>query len=138
MGRLIASISIILFCVISLVIPYSVVNAQGELSASEQSLCTSSGNKLSDDKKQCIVQDGERPLTGSPDSFINVFTNLLLYIAGAIAVIVIIVGGIRYITSTGDAMRIKQAKDTILYGIVGLIVAIIAWAIVNYIVDTLS
>lgn len=85
---------------------------------------------------QCTTPGKE--LTGSPDSYLNIFTNLLLYIAGAIAVIVIIIGGIRYITSTGDALRVKQAKDTILYGIVGLVVAIIAWALVNYIVDTLG
>lgn len=103
----------------------------------DKTLCESAGNKYTTDDGGTCTAPG-RQLTGSPESFLNVFTNLLLYIAGAIAVIVIIVGGIRYITSTGDAMRIKQAKDTILYGIVGLIVAIIAWAIVKYIVDTLG
>ena len=60
-------------------------------------------------------------------------TNVLLYVTGAIAVIVIIIGGLRYVTSTGDATRIKQAKDTILYGVVGLIVAILAYAIVRFV-----
>jgi hypothetical protein len=69
---------------------------------------------------------------------IGVIVNLLLYIAGAIAVLVIIYGGIRYITSTGDATRIKQAKDTVLYAVVGLIVAILAYAIVNTVVFQLG
>lgn len=61
--------------------------------------------------------------------------NILLYLLGIIAVIMIIVGGIRYTTSAGDASRIKAAKDTITYSVVGLIVALLAFAIVNFIVD---
>lgn len=100
----------------------------------EEELCKAAGNTYSNGV--CTAPGKE--LTGSPSSFLNTFTNLMLYIAGAVAVIVIIIGGIRYITSTGDAMRIKQAKDTILYGIVGLIIAIIAWALVNFIVRQLT
>lgn len=61
--------------------------------------------------------------------------NVLLFILGAIAVIMIIIGGIRYTTSNGDASNIKSAKDTILYAVVGLVVAILAYAIVNFVVD---
>lgn len=61
--------------------------------------------------------------------------NLLIYVLGIIAVIMIIVGGIRYTTSNGDASSTKGAKDTILYSIVGLIVAIMAFAIVNFVLS---
>jgi hypothetical protein len=64
--------------------------------------------------------------------------NLMLYLAGAIAVIVIIYGGIRYVTSTGDAARVKAAKDTIMYAVVGLIVALLAYAIVNFVVNNIK
>jgi hypothetical protein len=64
--------------------------------------------------------------------------NLLLYITGALAVIVLIYGGIRYVTSTGDAKRVQQAKDTIVYAITGLVIAILAYAIVNFVVGSLS
>ena len=59
--------------------------------------------------------------------------NVLLFILGAIAVVMIIIGGVRYTTSNGDASAIKGAKDTILYSVIGLIVAILAYAIVNFV-----
>lgn len=60
--------------------------------------------------------------------------NVMLYVLGAIAVIMIVVGGIRYTTSTGDSSRVKAAKDTIMYAVVGLVVALLAFAIVNFVV----
>ena len=67
------------------------------------------------------------------EPLIKKVVNTLLYVLGAIAVIMIVVGGIRYTTSGGDASAIKGAKDTILYSVVGLIVAIMAYAIVNFV-----
>jgi hypothetical protein len=62
--------------------------------------------------------------------------NVMLYVLGAIAVIMIVIGGIRYATSGGDSSSIKGAKDTILYAVIGLIVAILAYAIVNFVLDS--
>lgn len=62
----------------------------------------------------------------------------LFYVVGAIAVIILIMGGIRYITSTGDAKRVQAAKDTILYAVIGIIVAILARAIVGYTVGQIG
>lgn len=69
---------------------------------------------------------------------IKTIVNVLLFILGAIAVIMIIIGGIRYTTSNGDAGSIKSAKDTILYAVIGLVVAILAYAIVNFVVGAFS
>lgn len=63
--------------------------------------------------------------------------NLLLTIAGIIAVIMIVIGGIRYTTSAGDAGQTKSARDTIIYAVVGLVVAIMAFAIVNFVLREL-
>jgi glucose uptake protein GlcU len=59
---------------------------------------------------------------------------MLLFLIGVIAVIAIIMGGIRYTTSNGDASQTKAAKDTILYAVVGLIVAIMAYAVVSWVI----
>jgi hypothetical protein len=78
---------------------------------------------------------------GTPTDLTNVFgtiANILIFITGAISVIIIIFGGLRYVTSTGDAGRVKQAKDTIQYAIIGLVVSILAYAIVNFVVDNLT
>ena len=64
---------------------------------------------------------------------IKTVVNILLFILGAIAVIMIIIGGVRYTTSNGDSSAIKGAKDTILYAVIGLVVAILAYAIVNFV-----
>lgn len=66
---------------------------------------------------------------------IKTIVNVMLFILGAIAVIMIIIGGIRYATSNGDPSSIKGAKDTILYAVIGLIVAIMAYAIVGFVID---
>jgi len=63
--------------------------------------------------------------------------NIMLFLIGAIAVIMIVVGGIRYTTSGGDSSSITGAKNTILYAIVGLVVAIMAYAIVNFVLQAL-
>lgn len=60
--------------------------------------------------------------------------NILMFLLGAIAVIMIVIAGIRYTTSNGDASTIKSAKDTILYAVVGIIVALIAYAIVSFVI----
>ena len=67
-----------------------------------------------------------------PD-IITTIINVMLFIAGALAVIMIIYGGIRYITAHGDEKQVKVAKDTIVYSVVGLIIAIIAYALVTFI-----
>lgn len=69
------------------------------------------------------------------ESYLKIIVNTLLFILGAIAVIVIVIGGLKYVTSDGDPGKIKSAKDTILYAVVGIIVAILAYAIVNFVID---
>ena len=67
---------------------------------------------------------------------ITTIINVMLFIAGALAVIMIIYGGIRYITAHGDEKQVKVAKDTIVYSVVGLIIAILAYALVTFIFNT--
>ena len=65
-------------------------------------------------------------------------TNVLLFIIGAVAVIMLIIGGIRYTVSAGDSNAITSAKNTILYAIVGIIVAILAYAVVNWVIGSFT
>lgn len=62
-------------------------------------------------------------------------TDVLLFIVGAVAVIMLIVGGIRYVTSGGNQQAVSDAKNTILYAIVGIIVVLLAYAVVNFVVS---
>lgn len=59
--------------------------------------------------------------------------NVVIGVVGVIAVVIIIVGGISFTTSQGEAAKVAKARNTILYGIVGLVIAILAFAIVNFV-----
>lgn len=62
----------------------------------------------------------------------------LIFAVGVISVIMIIVGGIRYALSNGDSARIASAKNTVLYAVIGLILSLLAFAIVNFVVGRFS
>lgn len=64
--------------------------------------------------------------------------NVLLFLIGVISVIMLIYGGIQYTLSSGDSGKVNNAKNTILYAIVGLIVAILSYAIVNFVLKSLT
>jgi|JI10StandDraft_1071094.scaffolds.fasta_scaffold16980_4 hypothetical protein len=68
-----------------------------------------------------------------PGSIWTNIINTMIYVVGAVAVLMIVVGGLRYVLSGGDASQTKSAKDTILYSIIGVIIAIMAFAIVNFV-----
>ena len=72
-----------------------------------------------------------------PITIINIL-NVVIGISGLIAVIFIIIGGFNYMTSSGDAAKIKKAKDTILYACIGLVVCVIAFAIVNWVIAAVT
>ena len=81
--------------------------------------------------------NGPTNLTGTGGAFTTI-VNVLLFIIGAVSVIMLIYGGIRYTTSGGNANSVTAAKNTIMYAIVGLVIAIFAFAIVNFVVDRLN
>ena len=65
-------------------------------------------------------------------------SNTLIFLVGAIAVIMLIIGGLRYVTSNGEASSIKGAKDTITYAIIGIIVAMLSYALVSFVIGRFS
>lgn len=74
----------------------------------------------------------EHDLVDTSTTIINVIVGVI----GIIAVFVIVLGGIFFVTSTGDAAKIKRAQHAILYGVVGLVIAILAFAIVNFVLKS--
>ena len=75
--------------------------------------------------------------TGAEDLVKNII-NILLTVASVVAVIMIIVGGIRYATSNGDSNNVTAAKNTIMYAVIGLVIAIFAYAIVNFVLTQIG
>lgn len=72
------------------------------------------------------------------ESQIQLILNAVYVVIGMVAVIMIILGGVSYATSQGDAAKVKKGKDTILYGIIGLIVVLLAFAITNFVLTQLG
>jgi hypothetical protein len=72
------------------------------------------------------------------NEIVELVINLFSVIVGVIAVIMIIVGGLKYITSGGDSAGVTSAKNTILYAVVGLIVVALAQFIVRFVLAKVS
>ena len=79
--------------------------------------------------------DGVNDTASDPQTLVKQFVNIFLFAVGALSVIMLIWGGIRYTTSAGDSNKVQAAKNTVLYAIVGLVIAILAYAIVNMVID---
>tara|TARA_B100001245_G_scaffold159469_1_gene120034 strand:+ start:340 stop:753 length:414 start_codon:yes stop_codon:yes gene_type:complete len=75
---------------------------------------------------------------GGQGGIFRTITNVMLFIIGAISVIMLIIGGIRYVVSGGDTTKVQEAKNTILYAIVGVVVAILAYAVVNFVIQSFT
>ena len=84
------------------------------------------------DKFPDYVGDDQDPnaLTDGVTTIINAVIGIL----GLVCVVVMIIGGVNYMTSSGDAGKVKKAKDTILYGLIGLVVCVLAFALVNWVI----
>lgn len=81
------------------------------------------------------------PGLGGPANFgeiVRIVTNLLLGLAGSIAVIFIIVGGIQYAISAGNDTKIEAAKNTILNSVIGLVITVLAFSIVNFVLSVFN
>jgi hypothetical protein cdiviTM7_00647 len=63
-------------------------------------------------------------------------TNTVLLIVGLISVIMLVYGGLRYILSGGDSKKVTDAKNTVLYAIIGLIISLLAYSIVNFVLNS--
>lgn len=69
-----------------------------------------------------------------PEILITIL-NSIIAIAGLIAVIYVIIGGVNYMTSAGDANKLEKARKTILYAVIGLVICALAFVIVNFVIN---
>lgn len=88
------------------------------------------------------IQDGVNQISNGPSGDLTVsiknIVNVLLFALGMIAVIMIVIGGFRYVLSAGESSSIAAAKNTIFYAVIGLVVAILAFAIVNFVLRSVK
>ena len=113
--------------IVAIIAVFSVSVLSGTVAVPAYAACTDASSCVS----QGITDAGGPSTPKKPGPIIKNIVNVLLYVLGALSVIMIIMGGIRYTTSNGDASRIKAAKDTIMYAVIGLVVALLSSAIIS-------
>jgi len=86
----------------------------------------------------CATPAGAKTDLFGNGSIFTTIVNILLFVIGAISVIMLIIGGIKYTVSNGDSSQVTSAKNTILYAIVGLVIAFLAFAAVNWVLGSLT
>ncbi len=101
------------------------VHAQADI---QGNLCA--GGNLKVGQTQCDEQGAEARVNGLLTDVINIFS----LVVGVVAVIMIIIGGLKYIMSAGDSGNITGAKNTILYAIIGLVIVAMAQFIVRFVI----
>ena len=115
-----------------LIIPIMALGVSAALQINNVNVVRATDMTLSGGVSSSQADDVPQDLAG--DVFKNV-VNILLFIIGAVSVIMLIYGGIRYTTSGGNANSVTAAKNTIMYSIIGLVVAILAFAVVQFVVN---
>lgn len=100
----------------------------------QQAACEGSGGTWDGNTATCTTPGSTRTVA----STIRDIANILIFIVGAVAVLMVIVGGLRYTFAQGDNAAITAAKNTILYAIVGVVVAVAAYGIVSFVTSTIK
>ena len=106
----------------ALAVPAGVVDAQAK-----QQICEGLGGPADCDPGGSA---------SSVNKLIRTVISFLSFIVGIVSVIMIIIGGLKYITSSGDSSNVTSAKNTILYAIVGLVVVALAQVLVRFVLNT--
>ena len=88
-----------------------------------------------DSLAQCSIPAEEE--SGDLMKTVQTIINVALSILGIVTVLMIILGGVQYTTSQGDPGKATQARNTILYGVIGLVIALLAFAIVNFVLKNI-
>lgn len=121
-ARIVASLAIAL---IPAMIPV-VVHAQDL----QNNACAGANINLNGGSGDCGPAAGDK-VSGIIKQVINIFSAVV----GAVSVIMIIIGGFRYITSGGESSSVSGAKNTIIYAIIGLVVVVLAQLIVQFVLN---
>jgi len=71
-------------------------------------------------------------------AYFRAIANALIFVVGALSVLMVIVGALKFVVSMGNPKRVENARNTILYAIVGVVVAMCSYAIVNFVAQRLQ
>lgn len=107
--------------------------AQPVWAAGDKTLCDEITDEALLEQAGCKLGEGD-----TADKMANNIIKVVLSLVGVLAVCVMILGGIMYMISTGDAAKVHRAKNIILYGLIGLIISLAAYVIVAFVLDNIG
>lgn len=84
---------------------------------------------------ECNLPEGIDQETPLMDRVVQII-NIVVGVVGIVCVAVIVIGAIYFVVSLGDAAKINRAKNAVLYGVVGLVLSVLAFAVVNFVLTT--
>jgi len=105
-------------------------NSPGVPPTGSEEDCKTAGGTWNKDAQLCAGLEDE-PI----NAFIQILAGAILMLSGGIAVIVISVGGVMYVTSRGNQQQLEFAKSTLTYGIIGMLVIIFSYFIVRWVLQ---
>lgn len=88
------------------------------------------------DAEACSADGSNNPIAG-PDGVLTRAIEILSYVAGVAAVIMIIIGGLKFITANGDPNSISSARNTVIYALIGVAVFATSQLIVRFVISRL-
>jgi hypothetical protein len=80
----------------------------------------------------------EDPTGVTVTKLVRTIVRILSYVVGAVSIIMIIIGSLKYITSTGDSAKVTSAKNTIIYAVIGIIIAVLAQLIIRFVITEVT
>jgi hypothetical protein len=98
-------------------------------------LCEGANLKIGDDASEDCSAEGDESVASTANGLVAKIINIFSWVVGIVAVIMIIFGGFRYITSGGNDNNVSSAKNTILYAIIGLVIVAFAQFIVKFVLE---
>ncbi len=124
-----------ILALVMLAIPMTLVHAQSiQDNVCQGVLSTETGKFTPGVTINNCLENGDASFSGLTKRIINIFS----VVVGTVSVIMIIIGGFRYIISGGDSAGVSGAKNTILYAIVGLVIVLFAQVIIRFVLTNVS
>lgn len=130
MKRLFLSLAVLFGLIAPLTVGVQVYAATP--SSSKEAACQAINGTYNAGDGSCDTGGGAK---SSPEAIMKTVINLFSWIVGAIAVVMMIFGGFKYITSGGDSGKITTAKNTIIFAIIGLVIVAASQLIVNFVLN---
>ena len=119
-----------------LAVPAFALSVAGVVAVPTYAACDTSGGLSS--AAECAKSEDQPADLFADGGVFQDITDVLLFIIGAVSVVMIIFGGIKYTISQGDSSAVTSAKNTILYAVIGLVVAILAYAVIHYVIGAFA